>query len=854
MKLIKYIYKNYLHVVAAILASLVFSFLVFPALLKFQFLKSFLNETSFKYFIGTTALVLLIIIRSWDGANNLWKKYKNTYTLERPPFLYLDYLFLFLATSFLLVFIFQRESIPNPSYEFKIFVGVTFILLILWLVSSYYWRRKEKGEKVDKYDKYFLSDEPIQSIKQDLLGREKFIEDLYREIIKLPFSDSFVFGLYGSWGEGKTSVINLLRNKFNENDCFLAVNFDPWYFKDEEAILTAFYKQVEQALDQRYIFPNLKKTFSRYRKLISFGLSQAGVSIDFSLNEETLEDVKQKIESYIADTKKKVLIIIDDIDRLQPKDILHIFKVIRLNAKFKNTIFLLSFDPIVIQNYLNKAFNADLEFLEKIVQKPVPLPAIEQRDIDNFLDVHIDRLFKELKIQKNVREKFEKEFVYLYQTQIRKLFKTLRHAKRYLNGLRSTLPSVKNEVNLCDFLILEVIRIFFPRVYYDIWQNPWFYIPLNWSDTTYFLSPFKFTNREDEKYPQIKKHIDDVLKEEKEAGVLKELLMSIFFVEVKNALGRSRTDHLNVARSYRADKRITHPVSFRKYFMLKVVLTELSDEFIETTLDLWNTAKSKERESVMKKTIFEIQKKNKLLEFFKQLIVFIDKIQGNIAPSLIRTIYKNASKFSKKGTENLWNSEYDEAHILLLWLVNDKVEKNKVQNILEEVISSTPSIPFAVHVILSCKKERGGSFHNIYDSIQIEKLQDKVSKRLEKYFIKGEKDIFEDLRDERDWVFVLYQWATNWMTFKGKKNKTVSTYIFSIIEKDAKKFIKFLAHQRQKSASDTWTFNLDELGKIYDLKKLRKSAEKFKGSELLTKNEREICTQFSALVDNNFKK
>jgi len=846
----EYIFKNILRIICTFLVSIFFVFLIFPVLINLEFVKNFLSGTVKEPFIAIMALVLFFTIYSWPEAQNLWQRYKNIYKLEKPPFIYLDYIVLFIIFSILLIVLFQTKSIPNLSLQFKVFISLNFIFIIGWFFSSYYWKKKKGTQKVSNIDIHSLSDEPIQFAAQDLLGREKFVGGLYKEITNFPFGDPFVFGLYGSWGEGKTSIINLLRDKFKENEDFLIVYFDPWHFKDEEAILAAFYNQVEHTISQRFVFPGLKKTFIKYRKLISLGLSQAGIKIDLSYPEESLEEIRQGIESYIIQTKKKIIIFIDDIDRLQPREVLLIFKLVRLNAKFQNTIFLLSFDPIVVQNYLKDNLNADSEFLEKIVQKPVPLPAIEQRDIDQLLDVHIDKLFNELAIPKENREKFEKDLPFIYQTQIRKLFKTLRHVKRYLNGLRSTLPPIKKEINLYDFFILEVIRVFYPKVFNDIWRNPWFYIPLHWSETTYFLSPFSFATKEDEKYSQIKEHVENIVKNEKEGEVLRELLELIFFVEVKNALGQGRTDHSGSVASYRVEKRITHPESFRKYFMLKVPPLEISDEFVETTLDLWHSAEKTEMESIIEKTTFELQKKEKLLEFFKKLMVFIDKIQRDIVPDIVKVIYKNAGKFSKKGTENLWNSEYDKARHLLMWLINDKIDKDKKQDVLEEVIIKSPYLPFSVRTVLSCREERRGPLHNIYDSIKIEEIQNKVADRLKKYFIVEKRDIFDELQKERDWGFVLYQWATNWMTFTGDNNKVVSSYVFSLLRDNVKKFIKFLMNQREKTASDTWTFNLDKFGQVYNLTEFQEIAKKFKDDNSLSRESKESIEMFLKLYDD----
>lgn len=844
-----YIFTNIRHIIYITLGSVFFSFLVFPFLINLEAIKNFLTVTTRGYFIGITALILLFLIYFWGRARNLWQRYRTTHKLEKSSFIYADYIIWFVTFSVLLIILFQKKSIPKLSLEFKNFISINFIIIITWVLASYFYKKKKKEKKVLDIDIYSLSDEAIQFAQQDLLGREKFLEDLYKGIINIHLVDSFVFGLYGSWGEGKTSIINLLINKFKNNENFLIVNFNPWQFTDEKAILTAFYKQVEEVICNKFIFLGLKKTFAKYQKIILSGISYAGIRLNLIFKEKNLEDIRERIESYITQTKKKILIIIDDIDRLQPNEIIMIFKLVRLNANFKNTIFLLSFDPKVILNYFRENMKADPEFLEKVIQKPVQLPAIEQRNIDHFLDRHIGKLFDDMRIPPNKRENFNENFSYIYLSQIRNLFKTLRHAKRYLNGLRSTLPPIKNEINLYDFFIIELIRIFYPKVYSDIWRNPWFYIPSNWGYETYLLSPF-FGLRDDEKYSRIKEHIETLIKDEKEKEVLKELLKDIFFIEVKNALDNTRANYNNVARTYRAEKRITHPESFKKYFMLKVSPLKISDEFMETTLDLWNSTEKNNIEGIIEETIFEIQKDEKLLDLFKKLLLFIDKIKQEIAFEIIKVLYKNADKFSKKGTENLWNSEYDTAKNLMMWLINDKIEMGKIQKVLEDVILETPYIPFAVSVVLSCKKERGGSLFNIYNSIKIEELQNIIAERLKVYFIDKNRDIFDELREESEWNFVLYQWATNWMTFNGKNNQIVNAYVISLIKVSGKKFAKFLMAQGQRTPLDTLTFNLSELDRVYNLTELHKLAEKFKNESSLSREERDIIKIFLKLYED----
>lgn len=642
-KLINHIIRNFYYLIGTFLISIFFVFLIFPILINLEFVKNFLSGTAKEPFIGITALVLLFIIYSWARARGLWQRYKNIYKLEKPPFVYLDYIVSFIIFSGVLIVLFESESITDLSLEFRVFGRLNFISIIGWFLSSYFWKKKEEEKEISNIDPYSLSDEPIQSIEQDLLGRKKFIEDLHKEIINLPFSDSFVFGLYGSWGEGKTSSINLLRNRLIKSRYFLIVNFDPWIFKDEEAILRSFYTHIEQAISKEFIFPNLKGTFLKYQKLISSGLLQAGLKIELPFKNEPLEKIREKIETYIVHTDRKAIIFIDDIDRLQSNEILLIFKLVRVNTRFKNTIFVLSFDlsnvkEILAQRKLTKGnisnHKTDLihesvqktssEFIEKIIQKPIILPKIEQYYLDRWLlfsdhmipeyrisDLHsllsnpikitsfgivtnvtdnslviqddknsveIDiegikqDIFKRLKIKKEEKifvegiykdkkilvgeigeivrfrlswidmilfellkskkinrkniEEFDKEFVYLYRSQISKLIKTLRHAKRYINSLYSSLPPIADEVNIKDFALLEVVKVFQIELYNDIFENWWFYVDERTKDDVW-INPFQFlsSDKKDKKAKIIKEHIEEVLIRYMDDPIKKDVLL-----------------------------------------------------------------------------------------------------------------------------------------------------------------------------------------------------------------------------------------------------------------------------------------------------------------------------------------
>jgi len=550
------------------------------------------------------------------------------------------------------------------------------------------------------------------------------------------------------------------------------------------------------------------------------------------------------------------------------------------------------------------------EYLEKIIQQSVHVPETDQIYIDQFLDIYLDgtihrimiskiisnypdscwekvfvdhksnylefkknisnkifdflkpddkntllglyeksqeNLFSKLKIDEKEKKKFYEEFPHTYQTKVKRVINTIRKVKRYLFSINATLPAVKDEVNLYDFFLIQVIKTFYPEIYNDIWKNPWMYIPLEWSDETYYLSPFSFLSsggKDTEKYKRIKEHIENILSKysPSERDVILNLLETIFFVEVKNAFG-SVTGHDSMSLTYRAEKRITHPIPFRKYFMLKASPLEFSDSYIKEIISQWEKETKEKAEEKIIETFEKIQKEGKLLNFINALMIFRSDISDNIIIDLIRAIYKYAENYAK--TEN-WNNERSRAAILLLFLINDRINVEEINEILQEVILETSFLAFSVAIVLYCKKDRAGEAFKIKENVDIESLKELMSKKLEEHFIVNKNNIFEEYPD--DWSFILYQWATNWMDGSDKNKQKVNEYAYSLLEKSPKLYEIFILKQRVKPYEDELVINYNDLKKAYDVKRLAEIGEKHIEKKNISTIAEEIVNKLDELI------
>jgi hypothetical protein len=67
-----------------------------------------------------------------------------------------------------------------------------------------------------------------------------------------------VVGIHGPWGDGKTTVLNMLRAELSSHNAFVVRDFNPWRLTTDEAMLRGFFSRLAEAIDA-----SLSTTFER---------------------------------------------------------------------------------------------------------------------------------------------------------------------------------------------------------------------------------------------------------------------------------------------------------------------------------------------------------------------------------------------------------------------------------------------------------------------------------------------------------------------------------------------------------------------------------------------------------------
>jgi predicted KAP-like P-loop ATPase len=315
------------------------------------------------------------------------------------------------------------------------------------------------------------ADRPTLDPKLDRLGYAPFAKRLAESIVGLSGSDGHVIALYGAWGFGKTTMLNYVQHFIREvapANQPLIVTFNPWWFAGSEDLIWAFFNQLRAQLEVRREFSDaIRNKLADFADLVSevplphAGLAKASAKV-LRPKPKDIAKLKHEISTALSKQKRRILVIVDDIDRLTSDEIRQVFRVVKAVADFPKVTYLLAFDKRVVTRSLSELQGGSGEdYLEKIVQVPFELPLVDRLSIRNLFFEKLDPMLSDVE-----PKSFDK--VYwgnIFFEGIDRFLETPRDVVRFANTLVVTFRAVIGEVNPIDFIAIESLRMFVPEVY-----------------------------------------------------------------------------------------------------------------------------------------------------------------------------------------------------------------------------------------------------------------------------------------------------------------------------------------------------------------------------------------------------
>ena len=320
----------------------------------------------------------------------------------------------------------------------------------------------------------------LRNPSDDRLDYSQFAKVLAHSLLKMLPREGMVIAIYGDWGTGKTTMLNFVEFYLEqEPNAPILVRFNPWWFSGRKDLTMHLFGQLRTALGMSDLADTVRNLLidriGDFAKLISIAplpyastAAKILTTLHLRKQEPDIVHTKCQIEKVLSNQDRKIVILIDDIDRLTAEEIRQIFGVIKSIADFPNVVYLLAFDKNIAVKALEQMQGLKGEdYLEKIVQVPFELPALDKKSLKAMLYEQLDAILSQ--VPNNSVEP-----VYwgnLYDGGIDHFISNPRHIVRLANTLRVTFPAVSGEVNPSDFIAIETLRVFCPLAYDVVRKN-----------------------------------------------------------------------------------------------------------------------------------------------------------------------------------------------------------------------------------------------------------------------------------------------------------------------------------------------------------------------------------------------
>lgn len=457
---------NSLHNTLKVPVIILITFLLFKGYLEIKILELILPLfTGFRQsipaeiiFIGLAAMTIVITF------NKIQFKYLQSLRLTS------------VFVVFTIIYLFYRINGAPWDYEpilsckyiyyFDLLPLLTFSYLILYLFNQFSLKKNIIKRDTSK------EDIPITNASEDLLGYSNYAKEIYQLIMKTKNSESFSIGVLGNWGSGKTSFINLLFNELNTDNNIL-IRFNPWSSQSQSTLIKDFFNTLSEALSQySSSLPGILNSYSDQLTESSPGFfSQIYNSVIASLYLDTsIETSRVKIEELIIKLNKKIIVFIDDLDRLDKNEVFEVLRLIRNSSNFPGTIFIAAYDRnYVIQAIRNINGQNSGNYLEKVFQLEIVLPGYEQ----NRLQEELSRCIKS-NISPNYHTAIDSLVIDTpssKNTIIPLFIRNIRDAKRFSITFSLHFNLLSEEVVLHELFLIELIRFKYPTIYDFIYRN-----------------------------------------------------------------------------------------------------------------------------------------------------------------------------------------------------------------------------------------------------------------------------------------------------------------------------------------------------------------------------------------------
>ncbi len=396
----------------------------------------------------------------------------------------LDNLFLVIFASSIVLFgldILLGYLLPYKKIALLVGVAISGLLMSLRCVQSVSCRKrnrlKSSGEREIVDLQNFLeseiepSDEPLifaeEAVEYDLLGRNSIVDTIFKSILSCNYSHAYTIGVTGKWGSGKTTILNVVKERIDLSSTLKYIdNFDPWFFGNQEALISAMYEEILYKAGIKYSFSKNRKIL---KSLLSIATDKFAMTDFFNyasgLDEpyETVKNVKHMIADYLEKRNETIVFFIDNLDRADSESILLLFKLLGTIFDIKHVIYVLAYDKERISEILEEQTKINPLYMEKVIQQEITIPDIPRKRFEEICEKCLGKVLEYYGVKEENLEQFRSSIELISRKTT-----NLRQFKRLLNTVFISCFMKEDGLYKPHVLGIEVIRFFDLKLYNEL--------------------------------------------------------------------------------------------------------------------------------------------------------------------------------------------------------------------------------------------------------------------------------------------------------------------------------------------------------------------------------------------------
>lgn len=403
-------------------------------------------------------------------------------------------LLLILLIGFFLVFFFDtfskdlyRQSIQWLSATFivKQTIAIGFLPLI-FLLSVRLRKLQLHNQTKSRKDKksHFMDDSEVKDVENDYFGFNIQAKKFAKSVYNLGSSKSLVYGIDAPWGTGKSTFINLCKIYWDEKlkNETIVFDFTPLKYENRDNLFEKFVNGLIIELKNHVYSPELEGLVSKYARLLKdtkATYSLFGVRFNIPFSNDSIDKAFEELKSVIESINKKIIIVVDDLDRISFSNMMEILFVIKKAFNIPNVSYVLCYDT----ESLNKLdqYKLDKEKVSEFLEKFINIKTSIFLDYNLLLNYFIESQKQE------VQKSSDFKLINRSLDGLKEIFKSLdfhsylpfigdaRKLKTFINTIKLLQieeTDIENaDFHTGDFIHLMLIYINYPKVFRKIYNT-----------------------------------------------------------------------------------------------------------------------------------------------------------------------------------------------------------------------------------------------------------------------------------------------------------------------------------------------------------------------------------------------